>query len=166
MSNTNAQSQEPPTQFQAGSLRSIFEPRQTRSGSYYSPYLLSSDVYADPNVTVDALLYTALNLLDDPFASPLTTPPSSPCASPEPSPFPQLPPEVTIPVQVEPQEGSSEQTNGGLSKKKRKRRGKKKGVVSREEAGSEETAKEAGKGELDEESEERPASGKTQQRSH
>ncbi|KAL0566703.1 hypothetical protein V5O48_015299 [Marasmius crinis-equi] len=79
MPNANTQ-----PQGQADGIRSILNSRQTRSGFYYSPYLMSSDVYINPNVTVDALLYTALNLQDDPFGSPLSTPPSSRSASPEP----------------------------------------------------------------------------------
>ncbi|KAL0563063.1 hypothetical protein V5O48_019014, partial [Marasmius crinis-equi] len=154
----------PPCPIQTPNLKSLqLKTQQTRSGFYYSPYLLSSDVYVDPNITVDALLYTALNLRNDPFGSPLTTPPSSRCASPKPAPFAQPPSEVTIPVQVQPQDGLSGQNTDGSSKKKRKRRKRKKNVGPEEEAGNEEEAKEADKGES---VEERSAPGSTQQRSH
>ncbi|KAL0571335.1 hypothetical protein V5O48_010633 [Marasmius crinis-equi] len=142
MANANAE-----PQGQVGDLRSIFDSRQTRSGSYYSPYLLSGDAYVDPNVQVDTLLFNALHLHDDPFGSPLSTPPSSRCTSPEPTEFTQLPPEVAVSVHKEPQEQGSISSAGKSSKRKRKRKSKKKAVEAErveedaiEESGQEETA--------------------------
>ncbi|KAL0570106.1 hypothetical protein V5O48_011856 [Marasmius crinis-equi] len=100
---------------------------------------MTSDVYVDPNVHVDTLLYSALNLCNDPFGSPLTTPSSSRSSSPEPTPLQQLPPEVTVPVSletntpIEQEEMTSPSSVTAASTKKRKRRGKKKKLQSAEE---------------------------------